>query len=88
MGEMFRLRHPENGDHRRAEDRFLLPSRFLRAMLWPPFGAAVRGAARALNHLWAPSALFDYLILFHIMKGYRQHLRDAESGPDRKRSSS
>lgn len=56
----------------------------LGALFWPPWGTLARGAARVLNHLRAPSILFDYLILFHIVKGYRRYLRERSGRAARK----
>jgi len=86
LGEMFALHRLGAADHRHEEEPFLLRPPILLSLFWSPWGAVARGMARALNHLRAPAVLFDYLILFHIIKGYRQYLRDrsgpaAESGP-------
>jgi len=76
LGEMFKLHRIGATDSRRKAGPFLVRSPFLRALFWQPWGAVAGGAARALNYLWAPAVLFDYLILFHILRGYRRHLRD------------
>jgi len=75
LGEMFKLHRIGAAGPRRAEEPFLLPPLPLRALFREPWGAVARAAARALNRLRAPAALFDYLVLFHIIKGYRQHRR-------------
>jgi glycosyltransferase involved in cell wall biosynthesis len=76
LEEMFKLHRIGASGPRRAEEPFLLRPRPLRALFWAPWGGVARAAARALNRLWAPAVLFDYLILFHIIKGYRQHRRE------------
>jgi len=76
LGELFKLSNDQLADHPRGRGRLPLRPQLLRFFLWSPWGAVVRGAARALNRFPAPSLLFDYLIFFSIMKGYQQYVRN------------
>ena len=44
----------------------------LRLVLWRPWGPMVALLARLFNRLFVPAILFDYLILFHYLKGVRR----------------
>ena len=79
LGEMFRLHRLGSAGRRHEEKPFRMRSSLLLALFWPLWGTVARRVARVLNRLWAPAALFDYLILFHIIKGYRCYLRDRSS---------
>lgn len=43
-----------------------------RLALWKPWGPMVASLARFFNRLFVPAILFDYLILFHYLKGVRR----------------
>jgi glycosyltransferase involved in cell wall biosynthesis len=43
-----------------------------RLALWRPWGPAAALLARFFNRLFVPATLFDYLILFHYLKGVRR----------------
>jgi glycosyltransferase involved in cell wall biosynthesis len=92
LGGLFKLQNVQRASDRRTTAGFLLRPPFLRLLLLPPLGTAARGVARALNRFHAPALLFDYLLFFHLMKGYRQSLRNdagmaTESSRGRKRRS-
>jgi glycosyltransferase involved in cell wall biosynthesis len=50
---------------------------FLLIALLPPWGSLAEALARACDRFWIPTLLFDYLIFFHTIKGYRKFLRQS-----------
>jgi hypothetical protein len=55
---------------------------FLRLSLWRHWGRLVAALARLCNRLFLPSLLFDFLILFNYLNGFRRSERMTQRNPD------